>query len=234
MSEHSASQPVSAYNEAEIISLVTNIYNILIRQGHYKESEVIWAPPQGHAIDLSVLDASDSMDDRVISLINKLPYGPEKCVAPMMKPVFYKRRYDFWRSRSIDGYSKEADATPTVLLLTEGFESTDPVLVLDVADNTIRCFAERYEGPHYIDVPTEHAPTYLRRVWDNYCTAAWMSDTHEGIFETRESFYSWGPEYRRIFLENYQWPGPDFKKEEWERDAFAIKLQLKEKAGFTQ
>ncbi|KAK3646368.1 hypothetical protein LTR56_003128 [Elasticomyces elasticus] len=137
MSPYPASQPVSVYNEAEIISLMTSIYNILIRQGHYKESEVIWAPPQGHAIDLSVLDASDSMDERVISLITKLPYGPGKCIAPSMQPVFYKRTYDLWRSRSIDGYSKEADALPTVLLLTEGFESTDPVLVLDVADNTI-------------------------------------------------------------------------------------------------
>ncbi|KAK5717291.1 hypothetical protein LTR15_009184 [Elasticomyces elasticus] len=230
MNEHSASHPVSTYNEAEIISLVTNIYKILTRQGHYRESEIIWAPHHGHAIDLSALDATDTMDERVISLINKLPYGPGKCIVPLMQPVFYGRKYDLWRSRSIDGYSKEADALPTVLLLTEGFESTDPVLVLDVADNTIRCFTERYEGPHYMDVPTEHAPTYLRRVWDNYCTAAWMSDAHVGIFGTRESYYSWGPEYRRIFVEDYHWPGPNFRKDEWKRDAIAIKSKLKDES----
>ncbi|KAK3628146.1 hypothetical protein LTR56_014275 [Elasticomyces elasticus] len=161
---------------------------------------------------------------------NKLPYGPEKCITPATKPVFYKRTYDLWRSRSIDGYPKEADALRTVLLLTEGFESTDPVLVLDVADNTIRCFAERFEGPHYMDVKAEHAPTYLRRVWDNYCMATGMSDTHDGILETRESYHSWGPEYRRIFVEDYYWPGPNFRKDEWKRDAIAIKSRLKDES----
>lgn len=148
MSAPPASLDASPYDEAEILGLITDIYKVLIRQGHFNDKDVVWAPPEGHAIDLSVLDSPDDIDERVVSLMKKLPSGPDACVAPYMRPVSFLNPGELIRSRDIDKYMPGAvdlgrvdqtNALPTVLLLLSGWESTDPVLVLDVASSKSSC-----------------------------------------------------------------------------------------------
>ena len=143
MSAPQALQDDSSYDEAEIVGLVTDIYNILTRQGHFDDNDIVWAPSEGHAIDLSVLDNPNGIDERVVSLMKKLPAAPDSCVAPNMRPVFYPHPTELVRSRDIDKRvggvgarrGDQTNALPTVLLLLDGWESTDAVLVLDVADS---------------------------------------------------------------------------------------------------
>ncbi|KAK5742040.1 hypothetical protein LTR17_003548 [Elasticomyces elasticus] len=185
---------------------MTDVYKILIRQGHVKEEVMTWAPAEGHNIDLSVLDEPDRLDPRVVSLMEKLPTsgGSIPDIMPEMVPVWFMNATGLIRSRDIDKYVDhekgppyppldQTNALPTVIQLLDGRESTSPVLILDVADNTIRHFNEVYNEPSYLDSPAEHAPTYLKR--------------------------SWGSELRRIFVEDYHWPDEDFRREDWIRDA---------------
>ena len=138
MSAPLASQAASTYNEAEIVGLITDIYRILDRQGHYKDEyrRVRWAPPEGHVIDLSVLDDPSSIDARVVSLMKKLPSCPGSCLAPYMLPVDYLTPDGLVRSRDIDRRSRavgpagidQTNALPTVLMLLDGLEGPDAAL----------------------------------------------------------------------------------------------------------
>ncbi|KAK5710006.1 hypothetical protein LTR17_019282 [Elasticomyces elasticus] len=212
----------SPYDEDEFLGLVTDIYKILIRQGHFREEDIIW---EGHKnLDLSVLDDPHLIDPRVVSLMRKVPAGPQSCIVPNMQPVCFLYPGALVRSRDIDGCGRpdgfldQTNALPTVLLWLDGFEGRDPVLVLDVADNTVRQFDERFKGPHYLDYPAEHAPTYLRRVLENYRTAAWIGDHNGGVIETRPGYSSFGPELQRIMIEDYHWPCESFRRQDWDRD----------------
>ncbi|KAK3641582.1 hypothetical protein LTR56_011183 [Elasticomyces elasticus] len=227
MSPSQSSTSLSSYDETETLGLINDIYEVLIRQGAFTEKDIIRAPPQGHAINLSLLDNPDRIDARVVSLMRKLSEGPEACIAPSMKPVYYLSSDDLVWSRDIDrremGMDEEAphdqtNALPTVLLLLSGRESTDPALVLDVAHNTIRYFTEMYNGPHYMDFPAEHAPTYLRRMRDNFRQAKWVAN-HDGAVLRSDHQYPWTLELQRTLLEDYKWPGDEFRREDWIRDA---------------
>ncbi|KAK5125286.1 hypothetical protein LTR85_000962 [Meristemomyces frigidus] len=186
MSAPPASQEeTSPYNEAEFLGFVTDIYDALIRQGHFSDADAGWPPPEGHAIDPT------SIDKRVVSLMKKLPAGPDACIAPNMVRSCVLRSDFLIRSRGIDkpvamspARVDQTNALPTVLLLLDGFESTDPVLVLDVADDTIRFFDQVYEGPHYLEFPAENAPTYLKRMLENYRNGTWISNFDGGIMQT--------------------------------------------------
>ncbi|KAK5742039.1 hypothetical protein LTR17_003547 [Elasticomyces elasticus] len=212
MSTSQSFQGFSAYDEAEFLGLINEIYDLLIRQGAFTEDDIIRAPPQGHAINLSLLDDPDRIDARVVSLMRKMPEGPEACIAPSMKPVYYLNPDDLVWSRDIDrremGLDEEAppdqpNALPTVLLLL---------------DDTIRYFTEMYYGPHYMDFPAEHAPTYLRRMRDNYRQANWVANHDDAVLRTDQK-YPWTLELQRKLLEDYKWPGDEFRREDWIRDA---------------
>ncbi|KAK5130742.1 hypothetical protein LTR08_001687 [Meristemomyces frigidus] len=191
-----AAQDASTYDEAEIVGLVTEIYKVLIRSGIYNDNEVVWAPPEGHAVDLSLLNNADGIDERVISLMKKLPTGPSAHLAEYMQPESLLRQVEFVRSRDVDmrpsdetgleqmGRADHTNALPTVPLLLDGWVTMSPVLVLDVASNTIRHFDAVYNGPHYLDFAAENAATYLERMLENYRTPTWAHDLVDGIVVT--------------------------------------------------
>ncbi|KAK3622640.1 hypothetical protein LTR56_014318 [Elasticomyces elasticus] len=223
----------SSYDETEILDLFTDLYNILIRQGYLQADKVIWAPSEGHDITLSVLDDPDRLDPRIVSLMKKLPVGPDQaCIVPNMQSMHFMSPHELVRSRDIDKVVhwelqgppwpplNQTNALPTVIQLLDADESTDPVLVLNVADNTIRVFNEVYNGPHHLDVPAEDASSYLRHVLDNYRTGRWIGidwDIVDTSFMIHLSGY-WGPELQRIFLEDYHWPSERFRREDWLQD----------------
>ncbi|KAK5682140.1 hypothetical protein LTS10_005265 [Elasticomyces elasticus] len=237
MSTQQSSQGSSPYDEAEFLGLITEIYQVLLRLGHIKPDRMVWAPPTGHDINLSVLENPNGIDERVVSLMRKLPAGPHACVDPYMRPVIFLNDGELMRSRDIDkrasgldyrAHIDQSNALPTVLLLWTGFESTDPVLVLDVADNTVRYFDEVYNGPHYLNYPAEHAPTYLKHVLENYRDGIWVPDNDAGVFETDKREPSWGPELRRTLVEDYKWPGEGFRQDAWRNDVHTIIGRLME------
>ena len=135
----------SLYDENEIVGLFTEIYQTLVRQGYITDSEMNWPPPEGRNIPLDCLVDPGRLDERVVSLMKKLPIGPELEILPRMRPSYYMNANELRRSRDIDRRPAdwqtlsrdgvELNAAPTVLLLLEQWEGTDPLLVLDVADS---------------------------------------------------------------------------------------------------
>ncbi|KAK5129722.1 hypothetical protein LTR08_002933 [Meristemomyces frigidus] len=154
--------------------------------------------------------------------MKKLPTA-SSCLAPGMRPANYYNRDELIRSRDIDkrgdGPPDQTNALPTVLLLLEGYDEENKALVLDVASNTICYFDMMYEdgAPSYLDFPAEHAPTYLKRMLENYRTVTWVA-SYGLIFDTTERDCPWGLELRRTFLEDYHWPGDSFRQADWKRD----------------
>ena len=53
----------------------------------------------------------------------------------------------------------------------------------DIPTDTIRVFDAVYSGAHYMDFPAEHAPTYLRRMLENFRSATWITWFNSGILE---------------------------------------------------
>ncbi|KAK4892832.1 hypothetical protein LTR27_008746 [Elasticomyces elasticus] len=163
----------SPYDEDEFLGLVTDIYKILVRQGHFKEEDVIW---DGHkTVSLSELENPHLIDPRVVSLMRKLHAGPSSCIAPNMQPVGYLTPGELIRSRDIDMAGAhsgsgvdQTNALPTVLQWLDGFESTDPILVLDVADS--RIVSGCLFGPEFQQIMIEdyHWPSesFRRQDWD--------------------------------------------------------------------
>ena len=104
-----------------------------------------WPPPEGRNIPLDCLADPGRLDEKVVSLMKKLPIGPELEILPRMRPSYYMNANELRRSRDIDRRPAdwqtlgrdgvELNAAPTVLLLLEQWEGTDPLLVLDVADS---------------------------------------------------------------------------------------------------
>ncbi|KAK3641587.1 hypothetical protein LTR56_011188 [Elasticomyces elasticus] len=168
----------SPYGEDEFLGLVTDIYKILIRQGHFREEDVDW---EGHKnLDLSVLDNPHLIDPRIVSLMRKLPAGPQSCIVPNMQPVCFMYPGALVKSRDIDGCGRpdgfvdQTNALPTVLLWLDGFEGGDPVLVLDVADSTsdslpvARNTVRQFDGGSKALTTWTAQPNMLRCISDGY------------------------------------------------------------------
>ena len=43
------------YNETEIVRLITDIYKVLVRLGHFSDDDILWPPSSGHELPLSAL-----------------------------------------------------------------------------------------------------------------------------------------------------------------------------------
>jgi len=135
------------YNETEIVGLITDLYDILVRLGHYTEDEIIRPPPGGHVLDLSALSDDSRIDLRVLSIMQNMlmPRDTDRNVTPYMRPVAFLYPIPLAISRDINkldywappGHSRldQSNALPTVLLLLEGDEAGGPSLVLDIADS---------------------------------------------------------------------------------------------------
>lgn len=93
-------------DEDEIVSLITDMYKLLLQLGHMKEEDIIWAPPEGHDLDTSKLDPSIQIDDRVLSLMMRLPAPqipwPRFAVCDEMRAIDYRHANYLTRSRDID------------------------------------------------------------------------------------------------------------------------------------
>lgn len=142
MSQSSPSTGVGQYNEAELVALIATIYKTLIRLGHFEDTEVHFAPPEGFNIDVSQAGNFGAIDPRVLSLMKRLPRPPAyKAIGMAMQPVNYGRPNELALSRDIEKLEfsnsrhREGFARPTILLIADGQDDKHPQLVLDIADS---------------------------------------------------------------------------------------------------
>lgn len=96
------------YSEDSIVSYLTRIYRVMILLGRLSNSELVFAPPEGHAIDFSQLpDNVPPLDDRVKSLVRRMPLSNPKLgydieVIANAHMVNYLGPYDLRLSRDIN------------------------------------------------------------------------------------------------------------------------------------
>ncbi|EME79284.1 uncharacterized protein MYCFIDRAFT_79614 [Pseudocercospora fijiensis CIRAD86] len=137
----------SEYDETTILSLVTALYKALIQIGGIEESDVLWAPAEGHALDFSSLQDDARIDMRVVSLMQKLPImrmHEQNQILPLMYAVDYRDPDHLAMSRDIDKAEyyqppyrlNMANARPSVMVLFRARGRDDCTLLLDVADIT--------------------------------------------------------------------------------------------------
>ena len=137
--------PPTEYNEDEIVGLVIALYKALIKIGGIEESDVLWAPAEGHQLDFSSLQDEARIDMRVVSLMQKLPIMKDEHnqILPCMYAADYRSAHYLAFSRDIDKaeYFTEAcrmdmaNALPTVLVLFQPRDRDDLSLILDIADS---------------------------------------------------------------------------------------------------
>ena len=83
-----------AYNEDEITSLITQIYNMLLRISYLSPSDVVFPPADTgrHLLDTALFHNKVHIGTQVISLLERLPYV--RVGLPL--PVFYEAiPYDY-------------------------------------------------------------------------------------------------------------------------------------------
>lgn len=137
-------QKQSKYDEEEIVGLISCIYELLLELDHIDETNVAWAPPEGHELDLSGIPDDLTIDPRVISLMKRLPV-PRRGrgafpVLNNMNNIDYRHPRVLAESRDIDRWLHPGgldvyNASPTALMLFDGQNANDPCLVLDVEDS---------------------------------------------------------------------------------------------------
>lgn len=134
------------YNEDAIVDLVSSMYQTLLRLGHYEAEEIIWPPAGGHQLDLGVLEGDAALDERVSSLIRRLPIQAavsRKQVCQTMQGVDYRETDVLLRSRDIvcrsswapEDHKLESNCDPMDLLLFNYIEWDDACLILSTKDS---------------------------------------------------------------------------------------------------
>ena len=122
--------------------IISDMYSVLTRLGHFEENEIIWAPAVGHPINFSVLAEPDLIDSRVVSLMKRMPISAaNKILYGTMRPVNYLDAQDLVWSRDVDkkafGILDQTNALPTVLMLMTGRRLENSSFVLDISDSMV-------------------------------------------------------------------------------------------------
>lgn len=117
-----------AYNEGTILLIITRIWEIFIALNYVRRDQVAFAPPTGHALDEELLAEIGPLDDRVVSLMRRLPAVRADAVAdvefaPGVSIVSFLKPHQVRRSRDPGDWISWA--------ATEG-RTLDPMLPTDV------------------------------------------------------------------------------------------------------
>ncbi|CZR53267.1 uncharacterized protein PAC_03145 [Phialocephala subalpina] len=222
--------PIEPYDEQAIVSSITAIYDILLALKYLVHEDIIYPPSSGHQINVQLCEFL-SLDKRVISLMQRLPYP--------------NTGEDFWQwelihdSRTMK-YIDEDDIKegrdpekagwddprfdyllPTDVALTIGGRY-GTTLVLDTKENTIRVIEgqdwpeshESMERPadpsHYRNFPPEPALEALRRYMHIYRSLSLIP--RRGGYPLDKWDRKKHPELKRILMEEYGWPD-SFRRE---------------------
>lgn len=141
------------YSENEIIGLVTDLYNLLIKLAYISRDHIAWAPVGGHAINEDLCHELQIAPE-VISLMKRLPYVDADCpyslhLLPNSEPLSYLEDSDVERSRDPAAYPERPRRDymlPHDIPLT-GPGDEGPYFVLDVRDSMLFCILFQSKVP---------------------------------------------------------------------------------------
>lgn len=131
------------YDEDEIVDLVSDLYELLIKLAYIGRDQVSWASDGGHAINED-LCRELQIEPRVVSLMKRIPYVHEDLrwsihLFPRSEPLIYLLDEDVERSRDPGG---DADAVNRDYILPHDIPLTTPgdegpYFVLDIRESKI-------------------------------------------------------------------------------------------------
>ncbi|KAH8812548.1 hypothetical protein F5884DRAFT_785752 [Xylogone sp. PMI_703] len=227
---------MASYSEATIVSLMTEIYTILLKLRYIETSDIIYPPTDGHVLD-EALCASLNLAPAVISLIRKLPCPVDVETARTFdflletRTIVYTDRRDLWASRDPDHSGTFDDLIrpdyllPSDIALTVG-RLYGLSLVLDTDSNTIRTVTA-HKGPptdpsetiierpedldHYRNYPAEPADEVLREYINKFKTLEWIPEREAYAFLMEKSMKT----SKESLWKNLAGP---FREDEWARD----------------
>ncbi|CZR66790.1 uncharacterized protein PAC_16691 [Phialocephala subalpina] len=235
------------YDENEIVDLITELYELLVKLACFPPDEVTWPPEPGHQIN-EVLCEELHLDPAVTSLMKKLPYLDSDLrgqvhLFPGSEPYSFLKDGDILESRDPENLpprpGKESKLRLDYLLPHDVALAHNlrygMTLVLDTKDNTVRMLdsadspdyvnpegtvLERPDDPnHYRNYYTQHAPSYIRRLIEKIQKLELIPAGTQGL--GREYHGNEDAEVRdevkKILIEAYGWPD-DFRQEDWARD----------------
>lgn len=220
----------SAYDEDTIVSLIEEIYNILIRLSYIPSNFMQYVPPKGHKLNES-LCFSLNLQPRVIALLKRLPQpvqlepSQEFELIPGSKACHLMSDDVIRLGRAVQEVSDEKKvATSHVgqydVVLTMFNGNAD--LVLDTQDNTIRTVSEGHnttssgEAKLRYFVQREDAPTVLRQFISDYKNLVWIPCNRDGLHHIVTSKDQEYLKVKKILAEGYDWPH-GFRQEDWGR-----------------
>lgn len=130
------------YNEDEIVGLITELYELLVKLAYIHRDHIAWPPPGGHAINED-LCRELKVAPEVTSLLRRLPHVDEDCpyslhLFPNSEPLSYLQDGDVERSRDPAAYPDDPRRDyilPHDIPLT-GPGDEGPYIVLDVREST--------------------------------------------------------------------------------------------------
>lgn len=131
------------YDEDEIVGLVTELYELLIKLAYIGRDHITWPPSGGHAINENSCRELQ-LSPEVVSLLKRLPYVNGDCryvlhLFPNSEPLSYLQDSDLERSRdpAASPHRPRRDyILPHDIPLT-GPGDEGPYFVLDVRESTI-------------------------------------------------------------------------------------------------
>lgn len=216
---------IPPYDEDEIVGIILKIYKALSRQGHFKHHSITYAPtPNGHDLDLSELSEDTVLDDRVLSLMRRLPV-PQPAASNVhitrnqiaidyTNPVqlAFSRNVGVRHCLGFDGEFGLMIARPTDMILFDEAEAGDGTLIYDTNENTIRVYGldvvddsfmrsdatEDEKKKHDFDYrnhPTHSAPVFLRGLLQDILEAKVISGMDGTFYSVDHWFTSINPQH---------------------------------------
>lgn len=230
------------YEEDIIIDLMVEIYHILILLYYIDVVDVVFAPPEGHPID-EPLCAELGIDERVVSLMKRLPYFRNRRKArpifpPSVSPLIYTNADHIRASRSPLNLGLEPEDQDNSYILPQELplfagSTRDWSWILDVSENTIRQVdpTTKYGPPEASISPTDHrfasalsAPHLLGEYVSGLRTLRFIPDeTQPGISDVGdedpelEELLEWPRRVKMRLLGEFGWPNA-FRADDWARD----------------
>lgn len=233
------------YNETEIASLLTELYELLVKLAYIPHEAVTWPPESGHEIN-EELCTQLGMDAAVISLMKRIPYvnsdeGYGLHLFPRSEADSFLRDDDILESRDPENFSTELRLyyiLPHDIALSHNM-CDGMTLVLDTKANTVRLcdnnyglgyvnpesfVQERPEEPlYYRNYYTQDATSYFRRLNEKIRTLKLIPSPRTNFdreYHGDEDHHV-RDEVKKILIEKYGWQ-ENFRLDNWARDAEEI------------
>ncbi|KAH7388899.1 hypothetical protein BKA64DRAFT_645372 [Cadophora sp. MPI-SDFR-AT-0126] len=223
------------YSEDAIITLLNEIYTLLLKLAYLPPKSVIFAPPNGHKINVTLCE-SLHIDPAVISLMKWMPYtdygmgDSEELEYPCFGGGWM---YNFLRNEQVlrsrdperNAWSDEPRTDyllPCDVALTEAEDPDLEWLVLDTRQklairHMMKMQLERPDEPNHY----RNAVSFLRAHLERIRSLDLLPFTWESRQGFLDFYHHLHYPLKKILTEEYGWPG-EFRTEDWARDKAGV------------